>query len=236
MAEEHHKAVESGEEVEVQDRGLFDFLGKKKEEEKTEECHEEVLVSGVEKIHLEEAGKEEDKKEGLLGKLHRSHSSSSSSSSDDEEEEDGGENKEKKKKKKGLKEKIKEKLGCEKKEGEEEAKLTEVHVEHEVVAAAVVTDGDDTEVIVEKLDESTVKVEAGPEGEEEKKGFLEKIKEKLPGHKKPAEEVPVACVAEHEGEGHEGKEKKGILGKLMEKLPGYHKAEEKEGEKSSPAH
>lgn len=79
MAEEHHKAVESGEEVEVQDRGLFDFLGKKKEEEKTEECHEEVLVSGVEKIHLEEAGKEEDKKEGLLEKLHRSHSSSSSS-------------------------------------------------------------------------------------------------------------------------------------------------------------
>ncbi|URD83885.1 Dehydrin [Musa troglodytarum] len=213
MAEEHHKAVESGEEVEVQDRGLFDFLGKKKEEEKTEECHEEVLVSGVEKIHLEEAGKEEDKKEGLLEKLHRSHSSSSSSSSD-EEEEDGGENKEKKKKKKGLKEKIKEKLGCDKKEGEEEAKLTEVHVEHEVVAAAAVTDGDDTVVVVEK------------------------IKEKLPGHKKPAEEVPAACAAEHEGEGegHEGKEKKGILGKLMEKLPGYHKAEEKDGEKSSPAH
>ncbi|URE27582.1 Dehydrin [Musa troglodytarum] len=213
MAEEHHKAVESGEEV--QDRGLFDFLGKKKEEEKTEECHEEVLVSGVEKIHLEEAGKEEDKKEGLLEKLHRSHSSSSSSSSD-EEEEDGGENKEKKKKKKGLKEKIKEKLGCDKKEGEEEAKLTEVHVEHEVVAAAAVTDGDDTVVVVEK------------------------IKEKLPGHKKPAEEIPAACAAEHEGEGegegHEGKEKKGILGKLMEKLPGYHKAEEKEGEKSSPAH
>ncbi|KAJ8512027.1 hypothetical protein OPV22_002461 [Ensete ventricosum] len=233
MAEEHHKAVESGEEVEVQDRGLFDFLGKKKEGEKTEECHEEVLVSGVEKIHLEEAEKEEDKKEGLLEKLHRSHSSSSSSSSDDEEE-DGGENKEKKKKK-GLKEKIKEKLGCEKKEGEEEAKLTEVHVEHEVVAAAVVTDGDDTAVVVEKVEESTVKVEAGPEVEE-KKGFLEKIKDKLPGHKKPAEEVPAACVAEHEGEGHEGKEKKGILGKLMEKLPGYHKAEEKEGEKSSPAH
>ncbi|URE27581.1 Dehydrin [Musa troglodytarum] len=235
MAEEHHKAVESGEEV--QDRGLFDFLGKKKEEEKTEECHEEVLVSGVEKIHLEEAGKEEDKKEGLLEKLHRSHSSSSSSSSD-EEEEDGGENKEKKKKKKGLKEKIKEKLGCDKKEGEEEAKLTEVHVEHEVVAAAAVTDGDDTVVVVEKVEESIVKVEAGPQ--EEKKGFLEKIKEKLPGHKKPAEEIPAACAAEHEGEGegegHEGKEKKGILGKLMEKLPGYHKAEEKEGEKSSPAH
>ncbi|URD77797.1 Dehydrin [Musa troglodytarum] len=223
MAEEHNKAVESGEEVAVQDRGLFDFMGKKKDEER-KECHkeEEVLVTGVEKVQIEEGEQaEEEKKMGLLEKLHRSHSSSSNSSSDDEQEAEG-ENKvkKKKKKKKGLKEKIKEKHGC-----EEAAKKPEVE--------------EDTAVVVEKTQEETVKVEATPP--EQEKGLLEKIKEKLPDHRKPADEAPAppsraAACAGHgeEHEGDEGKEKKGILGRIMEKLPGYHKTEEKEGAKKSP--
>lgn len=77
MAEEHKEAIRSEEEqVEVSDRSLLDFLGKKKEEEKSQE---EVLVTGVEKLNVEETEKKEEKKEGLLEKLHRSHSSSSSS-------------------------------------------------------------------------------------------------------------------------------------------------------------
>lgn len=72
---------------------------------------------------------------------------------------------------------------------------------------------------------------------EEKKGFLEKIKEKLPGQHKKAEEVappPAPAPESATSEGHPT-EKKGILEKIKEKLPGYHpKAdhEEKEKEKS----
>ena len=83
MAEEHKETVvkSEGEQVEVSDRGLFSFMGKEEEEKSTEE----VLVNGVENVHIEEADKIEDKKEeaekkeGLLEKLQRSHSSSSSS-------------------------------------------------------------------------------------------------------------------------------------------------------------
>lgn len=61
---------------------------------------------------------------------------------------------------------------------------------------------EDTEVVVEKVEAIRVEQWAVAPEEEEKKGFLEKIKEKLPGN----------------------------LGKIMEKLPGYHKADqEKEG-------
>ena len=73
-------AEEQKQEVEVKDRGLFDFMGKKEEGEKKNE--EEVLVAGVEKVHIEEVKKEEkeeEKKESLFDKLHRSHSFSSSS-------------------------------------------------------------------------------------------------------------------------------------------------------------
>ncbi|XP_068646490.1 phosphoprotein ECPP44-like [Aristolochia californica] len=111
---------------------------------------------------------------------------------------------EKKKKKKGLKDKIKGNVSGEK---ESEAK-------HE-----------DTSVPIEKIDEPH------PQASDEKKGFLEKIKEKIPGgHKKTEGEVvepvlPVPPVVAHEEE----KEKKGLLEKIKEKLPGYHKnGEEKE--------
>lgn len=77
MAEENKETMKSeGEQVEVSDRGLFDFMGKKKEEEKAQE---EVLVTGVERLKVEETEKEEEKKESILDKLHRSNSSSSSS-------------------------------------------------------------------------------------------------------------------------------------------------------------
>lgn len=71
------------EQVEVTDRGLLgNLLGKKKAEEDKEK--EEELVTGMEKVSVEEPEvKEEEhedgeKKESLFTKLHRSSSSSSS--------------------------------------------------------------------------------------------------------------------------------------------------------------
>lgn len=86
MEEEHHhhKSHECGEttvvveetSVERQDRGIFDFLGKKEEEKP----QEEVIVTEFEKVHVSEPEPkvEEEKKHGLLEKLRRSDSSSSS--------------------------------------------------------------------------------------------------------------------------------------------------------------
>uniref|UniRef100_A0A1D1ZHM9 Dehydrin COR47 n=1 Tax=Anthurium amnicola TaxID=1678845 RepID=A0A1D1ZHM9_9ARAE len=226
MADEQHHSGEAVD-VEVNDRGLFDFMGKKKEQE-GEKCQEEALAMEFEKVQVTDHGeapkeekKEEEKKEGLLEKLHRSHSSSSSCSSDEEEAAEGGE--EKKKKKKGLKEKIKEKITGEKKEGAEEQ---EKKAEPEAGAVAV----EDNTVPVEMADEL-----APPESEaQEKKSLMERIKEKLPGggqQKKPAEEAPAPLPAEvadqgkeqHEGDSPSAKEKKGFLGKIMDKIPGYHK-------------
>lgn len=210
--------------VEQSDRGLFDFMGKKDEEKK---CEETAISSEFEKkAHVSEPEpKSEEKKESLLAKLHRSDSSSSSSS-DEEECEDG---EKKKKKKKPLKETIKEKIE-EHKEKKEEQKI------------------EDTHVPVEKYEEAPVAPPIGdcvtpvptPEPEE-KKGFMEKIKEKLPGgHKKTEEEhgvtppaPPVEAappVVTHDAEG-EPKEKKGIFEKIKEKIPGYHSKSEEEKEK-----
>lgn len=85
MAEENQNKYESGTtEVETQDRGVFDFLGKKKEEEKPQE---EVIVTEFEKVKVseepekkkEEVDHEGEKKHStLLEKLHRSDSRSSS--------------------------------------------------------------------------------------------------------------------------------------------------------------
>uniref|UniRef100_A0A5B7A250 Putative phosphoprotein ECPP44-like n=1 Tax=Davidia involucrata TaxID=16924 RepID=A0A5B7A250_DAVIN len=132
--------------------------------------------------------------------------------SSEEEVEEGGEKK--KKKKKGLKDKI---------SGEKEEENTYIPIEKcddEVVHAEA-----------EKCDDEVVHAEAMTQAPvEEKKGFLEKIKEKLPGQHKKTEEVyptptppPVECAAT-EVPVHEGspKEKKGILEKIKEKLPGYH--------------
>ena len=62
---------------------------------------------------------------------------------------------------------------------------------------------------------------------EEKKGFLDKIKEKLPGHKKTEDVTtpPPVVAAETTTTtttSHDQGEKKGILEKIKEKIPGYH--------------
>lgn len=240
-----YQGGEAAEQVEVTDRGLLgNLLGKKKAEEDKEK--QEELVTGMEKVSVEEpeVKKEEhedgEKKETLFSKLHRS-SSSSSSSSDEEEEEVIDDNGEviKRKKKKGLKEKLQGKLpGHKDTEGEHVTGLPAP-----AAPASVQTHGGhhDTDVVVEKID-GDVKTEAAPAvPEEEKKGFLEKIKEKLPGgHKKPedAAAVPVThaapapvhapAPAPEEVSSPDAKEKKGLLGKIMDKLPGYHKTGEED--------
>ncbi|KAB1705647.1 hypothetical protein FNE63_30655 [Klebsiella pneumoniae] len=197
--------------METTDRGLFDkFLGKKKEENPTH-AHEEQAISSEfgEKVKVSEGHKKEEKKEEEHKKeekkLHRSSSSSSSSSSDEEEVIGEDGQKIKKKKNKGLKDKIKDKISGDHKE---EVKTEKV---------------EDTSVPVEKYEDS-----------EEKKGFLDKIKHKLPGGgQKNEEEVaapapPPPAVAEHEAD---VKEKKGFLDKIKEKLPGYHPKTEEDKEK-----
>ena len=62
---------------------------------------------------------------------------------------------------------------------------------------------------------------------EEKKGFIEKIKEKLPGKHKAEEGGPAECGANEQSPEGEANEKKGILEKIKEKLPGCQKNEEK---------
>ena len=286
MAEEYNKSQEHEYERktgdyeegsgagETKDRGLFDFLGKKAEAKPTSYQHEEkpasyqeeeVIVTEFDEkakisdhhkapapdqytssySKVEEEEDKEKKHENLLQKLHRSNSSSSSSSDEEEDEE----KKKKRKEKKGLKDKIEEKIsGDDHKEEGYRKEDTNVPVEkvyeeehHHQAPAPVVHHHE------EPTDYPT----------EENKGFLEKIKEKLPGHKK-TEEFPVAAasyeqqshdhhaaeppvVASYEA-GEEPKEKKGIMEKIKEKLPGYHsKTEEdhkdiKEKEKDTPSY
>ncbi|CAI9758039.1 unnamed protein product [Fraxinus pennsylvanica] len=79
-------------------------------------------------------------------------------------------------------------------------------------------------VPVEKCEES-----------EEKKGFVGKIKEKIPGGHKKAEEVavppPPYQATECTTPDAEAKEKKGLLDKIKEKIPGYNPKTEEEKEK-----
>ncbi|CAK9180360.1 unnamed protein product [Ilex paraguariensis] len=216
--------------VETQDRGLFDFLGKKKEENEPKEKvigsnteigseFEKVYVSepvrkNEEYEEVKEEPKEEEKKHGLLEKLHRS-GSSCSSSSDEEEVEEGGE----KKKKKKLKDNIKEKISGDHKEEDKVEKYEE------------------TAVPIEKYEEPVPVNVAEPTCEpEEKKGFLEKIKDKLPGGHKKTEEVPPSPpppppAEEYGSPDGEAKEKKGFMEKIKEKIPGYHPKTEDEKEK-----
>jgi len=80
------------------------------------------------------------------------------------------------------------------------------------------------------------------ESEEKKAGFLDKIKEKIPGQQKKTEEVHPpppphqAEYAELPSPDGEGKEKKGLLEKIKEKLPGHHPKTQEEKEKESAAH
>lgn len=113
-------------------------------------------------------------------------------SSDEDVLEEGGERKKKKKKGLGLKEAINDKLTG---QLDKETQTTKDHTSVPIIEICGET--------------------AQPE---EKKGFLEKIKEKLPGQHKKVEEdnqihPPAAC---------EHSEKKGIMDKIKEKLPGHH--------------
>ncbi|KAH7690175.1 Dehydrin protein [Dioscorea alata] len=203
MAEEEKQVQD----VEVKERGLLDFMGKKEEKKEDEEL---VFVSRVEKVEVEEKPNNQEK-HGILEKLQRTHSSSSSSSDEEEIDENG---EKKRKKKKGLTEKIKEKLST----GEEEK--TEVN---EYEKSSVVTDDKNSVIIVEKLEGTSLKDDETPA--EENKGFLEKIKEKLPMQSKKPSEEEVGAV---ECKGSDKEEKKGFLEKIKEKLPGYHKNEKEE--------
>lgn len=78
----------------------------------------------------------------------------------------------------------------------------------------------------EKEDHDTaIPIEKVGGGADEKKGFVDKIKEKIPGGhpKKAAEDGGVQCGEVKGNEGEAAKEKKGIMEKIREKLPGYHK-------------
>ncbi|KAF8768662.1 hypothetical protein HU200_007215 [Digitaria exilis] len=266
----HHQSAEAQEklpadQVEVKDRGLLDtLLGRKKPEEKKPE---DELATGMEKVTVSEPEKHDEhkkeehgngeKKESLLAKLHRTSSSSSSSS--DEEEEVIDENGEivKRRKKKGLKEKIKEKLPGGHKDGHVEGEHHTVPVPAPPVQTHAYKEDDhppyvppptplpvETHVhhhehatVVQKVEDDTP-----PAPEEEKKGLLDKIKEKLPGgHKKP-EDATAAAPAVHapaptpHGEdvgSPDGKEKKGLLGKIMDKIPGYNKGSGEEDHKAT---
>lgn len=212
MEKESGKGVlkpEEGKSVESTDRGLFDFMKKKEDDQMASEFENKVHVSS-------EAGEDHQKKkhEGLVEKIHRSDGSSSSSSDEGEgdDEEKRRRKKEKKEKKKGLRKKIMEKLPGH----EDELKIDYQHQHHK----------EETNVPVEKVHHEELHsshANKPPQEAEEKKGFLDKIKEKLPGQQKKAdghehehEVTPVA--AEH----HEAKEKKGILEKIKEKIPGFH--------------
>ncbi|KAM0838420.1 hypothetical protein ACQ4PT_060996 [Festuca glaucescens] len=186
--------------VEVTDRGFFNRLVGKKEEKVEQQKHDEAeLAAGMEKVSVEEPAevkKEEhegaEKHESLLTKLQRSSSSSSSSSDEEEEVIDDNGEVVKRKKKKGLKEKLKEKLP-----GHKDATAAEGDHATGLPAPAppaALQAHHDTAVPVEKVHADVNTEAAVPE--EEKKGFLEKIKEKLPGgHKKPAEDAAAAAPA-----------------------------------------
>ncbi|MGL7134642.1 hypothetical protein NBC11_24740 [Salmonella sp. NW1098] len=169
--------------------GVFDHFSRKKDGEIKPDQHQEdeVIHGGVYELPVEEESRQdgengEKKKQGFLEKLHRSNSSSSSSS----DEEEAGEEKEKKKRdktkgekkeetssgteqedKKGIFEKIKEKLPGAGHDDEHEHRKNE-----------------DPHHYSTQPDEEPVVRAAGFDEEEtkEKKGILEKIKEKLPGY------------------------------------------------------
>lgn len=224
MADERNN-YEAPATVESTDRGLFDFM-KKKDDDVHKAPESEGVTSGIEKVHVSEPEcrkEEEEVKHGsLLEKLQRSDSSSSSSDEEGDDEEKKRKRKEKKEKKAGLKEKIQEKLGGghhkddEYHHGDTNVPIEKVHVEEVVYS------------------EPSYTAPAAPDhyhqGEEEKKGgFLDKIKDKLPGqNKNKAEDHEVAAPVVAEPCVEEEKEKKGFLDKIKDKIPGFHSKTDEE--------
>ncbi|MED6179692.1 hypothetical protein PIB30_003016 [Stylosanthes scabra] len=222
MAEENRNHYETSETRDVTDRGVFDFLGNKKDSHDNKPQEEHIATDFDHKVKLSDDHPQHDegeKKHSLLEKLHRSDSSSSSSS-EEEVEEDGKKIRKKKEKKgKGLKEKLEEKIGHKKEE------------EHHIESSGAVP----VDKIKEKL----------PGGATKKPEEHTAATTTHP----PAEYAETTPHHEHEAQAQaqahgEAKEKKGILEKIKEKLPGYHpkseedkeKEKEKEKEKQSASH
>jgi len=266
---------DAADQVDVKDRGLLDsLLGRKKHDDDQEKKKQtDELATGMEKVTVSEpekhGHKEEEhevvgeKKEGLLAKLHRT-SSSSSSSSDEEEEaiDENGEIIKRKKKKMGLKEKLKEKLPGHK-DGHHTAAPSpapapvethahhqeEAHRPHVVPTPAPPPPPHDHQHDHGVVVQDDVKTGTPPHApEEEKKGLLDKIKEKLPGgHNKKPEAAAAAAPAPpvhapapapqaENVSSPDGKEKKGgLLGKIMDKIPGYHKSSAEEADHKADA-
>ncbi|KAK9748494.1 hypothetical protein RND81_02G061500 [Saponaria officinalis] len=203
--------------VETSDRGWFDFMKTKKEEEKPQE---DTLVSEFDHkaqvsepdFKKEEFEDEKNKHVGLLEKLHRSDSSSSSSSDEEGNDEEKKQRRKEKNEKKGLKQKLDEKLHGHKAE-------------------------DDTNVPIEKYEETEKLPHVQPavyaesplvqESDHKKAGFLDKVEDKLPGgHNKAYEHHVSADPVETEKLPHVQKsdheKKAGFLDKVEDKLPGGH--------------
>ncbi|XVF35870.1 hypothetical protein REPUB_Repub19eG0008700 [Reevesia pubescens] len=228
MADEHaNKVPDCGGEgaVETKDRGWFDFLGKKVEENKPQEetkdrgwfdflgKKEEVIATEFdEKDRIEETKTEvEHKEEGeekkhntLLEKFHQSSSN---------EEEGEGKEKNKKEEKKGLKENIEEKLGGEKKKEEAiKHEVTTIPVENKPQEEVIATKFDENV----KIEETKAEVKHKEEGEEKKHStLLEKFHQ--------SDSSSRSSSNEEEGE---GKEKKGLKENIEEKLGGEKKEDE----------
>ncbi|KAK9748495.1 hypothetical protein RND81_02G061500 [Saponaria officinalis] len=246
--------------VETSDRGWFDFMKTKKEEEKPQE---DTLVSEFDHkaqvsepdFKKEEFEDEKNKHVGLLEKLHRSDSSSSSSSDEEGNDEEKKQRRKEKNEKKGLKQKLDEKLHGHKAEDdtnvpiekyEETEKLP--HVQPAVYAESPLVQESDHKkagfldkvkdklpsshnkadehhvsaapVETEKLPHVQEAVYSEPPLDHEKKaGFLDKVKDKLPGGHNKADEHHVSADTSLEAE---GKDKKGFLDKIKDKIPGLH--------------
>ncbi|KAK9112550.1 hypothetical protein Scep_020069 [Stephania cephalantha] len=153
-----NKNVEDYATDQVKERGIFDVLGGKKEEEQKLGHDHQVIVTDFENTYLwSDEGVKEGEKPNSTEKLHRSHSTSSTSSSDEEEGEGGDKSKKKEKKK-----------------------------------AGIFKDAVDVHRDEYNIEDDRTAMNGAPAGDhsEEKKGFIEKIKEKLPGahHKGYGEE------------------------------------------------
>ncbi|KAL0334529.1 UNVERIFIED_CONTAM: hypothetical protein Sradi_4664800 [Sesamum radiatum] len=171
--------------AEAKDRGCFDFMRKKEDK-----AQEDLVMTDM------NAAKQstDEEKHTLMDELQRTHTHSSSSS--EEEVEEGGERK--KKKKKGLKEAIKEKLSGDKEGEENEHKDTCVPMEKCNEENAEAAFPGEKKGFLEKIKEnslaSTTRMKrmfkfylhltTADSNSKEKKGIMDKIKEKLPGHHK----------------------------------------------------
>ncbi|CAH8342245.1 unnamed protein product [Eruca vesicaria subsp. sativa] len=124
-------------------------------------------------------------------------------------------------------------------EEEEENKPSLLHKLHRSNSSSSSSSEEEGEDGVKRKKEKKKKTVEG----DEKKGVMEKIKEKLPGHSEKPEDSQVvnteAAVPVTEETAVHPEEKKGILEKIKEKLPGYHAKstgeEEEKKEKESHA-